>query len=393
MDIREIARGYRAGEKDRAKLGYNPAERELKEGLAANPRDCERVSIREMFEELVPDGREAVRNFNPKYASSAVAIREANAVQSGAFANVSGIVVTTMVEDSAKHEDFIGDLLCTTRSSPYQTERLPMISDIGDEAELVGEGEAYPLAGVTEDWIDTPPTKKRGKIVPLTKEAVFFDRTGELLSKAGDVGYWLGVNREKRIIDVATGQTDTYNRKGRGATTTYGDSSGSHDWDNLAASNALVDWTDIDVAQQLADEIVDPNTGEPVMIQFKEILVPKALKAAAERIISATEIRFGAGGSTSTSGTVAVSRQPSVANQLKLVTNAWVSDRTSSTSTWFIGDFKAAFEYLENWPITVVQAPQGSHEEFKYDIVIQWKASEMGVAHARRPRLVVKCTA
>ena len=55
-----------------------------------------------------------------------------------------------------------------------------------------------------------------------------------------------------------------------------------------------------------------------------------------------------------------------------------------------IGDFRRAFAYMENWPITVTQAPAGSEAEFASDIVLRFKASERGAAAVLNPRFVVK---
>ena len=59
---------------------------------------------------------------------------------------------------------------------------------------------------------------------------------------------------------------------------------------------------------------------------------------------------------------------------------------------WFIGDFRKAFAYMENWPITVTQAPLGSEADFNNDVVLRFKASERGAAAVLNPRYVVKCT-
>ena len=57
---------------------------------------------------------------------------------------------------------------------------------------------------------------------------------------------------------------------------------------------------------------------------------------------------------------------------------------------WFIGNFQKAFMYMENWPITVAQAPVNAQAEFEQDIVLQWKASERGVVAIEDPRFVVE---
>jgi hypothetical protein len=47
---------------------------------------------------------------------------------------------------------------------------------------------------------------------------------------------------------------------------------------------------------------------------------------------------------------------------------------------------------MENWPITVTQAPIGSEAEFNNDIVLRFKASERGAAAVINPRYIVKST-
>ena len=57
---------------------------------------------------------------------------------------------------------------------------------------------------------------------------------------------------------------------------------------------------------------------------------------------------------------------------------------------WFLGDFRRAFAYMENWPITVTQAPANSEADFNQDIVLRFKASERGAAAVINPRYVIK---
>jgi hypothetical protein len=45
---------------------------------------------------------------------------------------------------------------------------------------------------------------------------------------------------------------------------------------------------------------------------------------------------------------------------------------------------------MENWPITVTQAPVNSEAEFSQDVVVRYKASERGAAAVMNPRYVVK---
>ena len=67
-----------------------------------------------------------------------------------------------------------------------------------------------------------------------------------------------------------------------------------------------------------------------------------------------------------------------------------VSSATNAKKWWFLGDFRRAFAYMENWPITVTQAPANSEADFNQDIVLRFKASERGAAAVINPRYVIK---
>ena len=363
---------------------------DLKEGFGQIPK--ERLSLRSLFTEFIADGHELCESFDPRNAGHSIAFTEGvNAVDTSDFAAISGQIVYNSLIERFKSPDLIYDRLFETIPTQFSGEKIAGIGQIGDEATAIGEGQPFPLAGLSQEWIETPETTKRGMIVPITKEAIFFDRTAMVVKHAGEVGRWLGVNKEKRCLDVALGITTTYNRNGGGAQATYGDTHTQGTFDNLAASNTLVDWTDIDVAQQLFNAITDPNTGEPIDIQADTIIVPKALDLTARRIVNATEIVYGAGGST-TATTLAKSANPIADRNYEVVSSQYVKQRTASDSTWFIGEPKRAFKYMENWPITTVQAPNNSHDEFHRDIVVQYKASERGAPTVFDPRYMVKCT-
>lgn len=358
--------------------------------ISAGDIDVRRLSLRALFEEFVSDGAQLVRDFDPRFAQSGGSARLVeSAVDTSAFSNITGQIVYSQVLEAWQDPAFIGDQLCTTIPTQFSGEKIPGVSGLGDEAEVVNEGGEYPLVGNSEEWIETPETTKRGFVVPVTKEAIFFDRTGLVLQRASETARWLRINKEKRILDVALGVVSAYKRNGMTtAIATYNDNSGTHDWDNLAATNALVDWTDVENAMLLFDGVTDPNTGEPISVMPRQIVVPSALLMTARRVVNATEIRFGDGASATTQ-TIAANPIGS----LEIVSNPWVKARTSSATTWFLGDFRRAFAYMENWPITTVQAPVNSEMEFTRDIVSRFKVSERGAAAVIEPRYVVKCTA
>lgn len=398
FNARYWARLREAARRDR-QLGASEAERleryndDLRGELAAH--SYREFSIRDLFEAFVDNGAEIAQSWSGRRRGTRDGVRLVEAgVDTSQFANISGQIIFNRIMEVYNDPVFIGDQLMTTISTEFNGEKIPGIGRLGDQAESIGEMEAYPMAGVGEDWIETPETVKRGFIVPISKEAIFFDRTGVVMQRATEVGQSSRINKEKRQLDAVLGITTVYKYRGT-SIATYGDNSGSHDWDNLAASNALADWTDIENALLLFDDIVDPNTGEPVVVNPNQLVVPSALAFTAARIQSATEYRHVANSNTTISGNPLSGSRNGMANgaQLQLLSNQYVKARTSSASTWFIGDFKAAFAYMENWPITNVAAPVNSEAEFMYDIVHREKVSERGTVACLDARKVVKCTA
>lgn len=358
----------------------------LREALDERHLAPDSFSLRELFEALVPDGREAVRMLDPRQDGNTINLLEANsAVDTSAFSNITGQIVYSAVLQAAQNPMFIGDSLCTTIQTRFNGERIPGIGQIGDKAETVDEGQPYPFVGLNEDYIDTPATTKRGMIVPVTKEAVFFDRTNLVLTRAADVGKWLGLNKEKRIISVVTGITNNYKWKG----TTYNTYQTTTPWINDKTSSALVDWTDIEILLLLFDAITDPNTSEPIIVVPNTLVVPSALLITAQRILNAPQMRFGDGASNTTQ----YEMKNVLAGRYNIVSSPYVKSVSTDADNYYFGDPKQAFAYMENWPITVVQAPPNSDAEFNRDIIAQYKCSERGVAAVVEPRAMCRASA
>jgi hypothetical protein len=207
------------------------------------------------------------------------------------------------------------------------------------------------------------------------------------------VGEVLGLNKEQRITDLVLGQTNNYRWRGTNYSTYYAAGTGVP-WVNAVADNELLDWTNVDTAEQLFAEMLDPNTGEPVLIRPNSVLVMPAYHHAASRVFNALEIRY----AEASSGTQTLALNPLQRYQVcesrlayRRILAAGVAAEEAK-KWWFLGDFAKAFAYMENWPITVTQSPPGSEAEFSQDIVLRFKASERGAAAVLNPRYVVKCT-
>lgn len=383
IKARELARFYKA----------DPAKtvQQLRESLLKGEVKPDEFSVRDLAETFVPDGREWLRCLNPADNGSYSVMEAAGAVDTADFANITGQIVYSAVMEQYENPGFVWPQLCKTIPTKLDGEKIPGVGAIGDMAETIDPGQPYPLAGIAEDWIETPSTTKRGFIVPVTKEAIFFDRTNLVLKTARDVGKWLGANKEKRVIDQALGVTNDYKWKGT-AYSTYV----STPWDNTVSSNALADWTDINNVLLQFSAMTDPATAEPLLVVPKVLLCYTSLTATARYILNATQILWDSNANAATAKHMTYFDNP-VRGAYQIISSPWIDARYTAGSvtstTWFMGDFQSAFAYMENWPITVTQAANNSDDEFNRDIVFKFKASERGTVAVLDPRYVCSSAA
>lgn len=386
IKYRELKRMYEAN-------GAEETAKHLREALQTGDLKPEDFSIRELAEATLSPER--VRQMDPRHGGEFL-LESGDGVDATAFTNIAGQIVQAKILDAYHHEAFVLSRLVDTIPTRLDGERIPGIGRISDEVAEVHPGMPYPSLGFAEDFIDTPQTTKRGFIVPVTREAVFFDRTHLILQRASEVGEVLGLNKEKRLLDLLIGVTNNYVWKGAAYNTYSSTGLGvapDGNWINQMTEE-LVDWTDVDAAEQLFADILNPNTGEPVLVQATTVLVMPAYRHAAHRIFNAAEITYGtADAPTSTTVANPLGNYTIVESRLayRRLLNAGY-DAAAAKKWWFIGDFRKAFAYMENWPITVAQSSANSEADFNQDIVVRFKASERGAAAVINPRYVVKST-
>jgi hypothetical protein len=384
IKYRELKRMYETS-------GAEKTVEHLQEALKTGDLKPGDFSIRELAEATLSPER--VRQMDPRQGGACL-LEAGDGVDVTAFSNITGQIVQSRVLEAYNQDAFVLSKMIDTIPTRLDGERIPGIGRVSDEVAEVRPGMPYPSLGFAEDYIDTPQTTKRGFIVPVTKEAVFFDRTHLILQRAAEVGEVLGLNKEKRLLDLLIGATNNYTWKGSlyntYSSTGTGVAPDGH-WINQMTAE-LIDWTDVDAAEQLFADILDPNTGEPVLIQATTVLVMPAYRHAAHRIFNAAEIDY-ASGSTTTVAANPLGNYTVVESRLayrRLLAAGYTA--AVAKKWWFIGDFRRAFAYMENWPITVTQSPLGGEAEFSQDIVVRFKASERGAAAVINPRYVVKST-
>lgn len=309
-----------------------------------------------------------------------------------AFSNITGQLIYQGVYEQYARPEFIGDQLVTAETSREDNTRVPGIAPIDDDAMTVEEGGEFPDVKFGEDYIDIPKSEKRGLKIGVTREMVFFDRTGQVLEMARTVGERLGMNKEKRILQVVLGITNTYTRKGVAANTYL--TSGNRINEIV---NVLTDWTSLDAEMQAFYAMRDDRTkSEPIMVRPTTMLVSPYKMLTAKRILSATEVR-------STSGSMETITANPVSGSMSVLSSPyfdWLLTKTVADGGlnlagnvardyWYCGEFKRAFRYRTLFPMQVLTA-SNDKDSFERDVVAQFRADERGVAYTYAPWYVIR---
>lgn len=337
-----------------------------------------------MWEALVPQGRRWRLGTDMTMRD----LYEAGgAVTLGMFSVIADNIIRTLVMEgyNAEQEVWIGDQLVETVPSNLISEQIPDVGGFGDEMEVIEDGN-YPRVGLRDSMIQMPDTKRRGVILEINREVLRFDQTSLVYAKASKLGKTGRLNKENRILDAVVGATNTFQRNGT-ASNTYVASGGN--WVNVKTSNGLADWQNVQAAELLFSDMTHLISGDLLSIKPTAILVPTALKRTAQYIVAQTTKNREATDSASTQ----TYHDNPYAGELQVISSDRVKARSSSATTWWVGDFKSAFVYVENDAMVVENMKPGSDAEWSRDAVAGFKVHERGEVGVRSPQHVVKSTA
>lgn len=324
------------------------------------------------------------------------------AVDSTAFPSAVGVLIAAKVIEAYQATAMIGDQLVTPMPSKLKQERIVGFTSLEGPTE-VPEGMPYQESGFQEKYVTTD-TAKKGRILEVTEEAIFFDQTGQILMRAQRLGEMTAEERELTIlsgvIDVgsgAPGYKDIYRPSGAAAAL-Y--SAGNNNYYSATALTGT-DWTNIDTILQFAaanlkDDRAIVAERLPIIFNPKVILVARKKMASFARILAATSQR--SGNIASTPGTQ--EEGPSIVNQiapgLRLLSTplldflAGVGGRYTQADDWFIGDFQRQFIWQEIWPLQTLRARQDDEASFRRDVVARFKVRYFGGVAALDNKYVIK---
>jgi len=431
----------------------------------------EDYSIRDLFEQLVrnksngePVGREFVDMFfNPGDERGMARLRESgamDAVDYSLFYGITGQLMITAILQSNIHESFVITNLCGIYNTRMlDGERIPGVGMPFDpdkgragirDITLYKPKELLKYIGLSEEYIELPATEMYWLGIALTREILYGDKTGLVLKHCGDLGWLLGLQKEKALIgaligsnsqptlyrekrygmkapvnvdpyqyDTNTGSTNAASPNNSTAYQTYGTSNNNQfayaagtlgltkgpfeAYANDIAANGLFDWHAFQVADKAFSLVKDPNTGEPIEIGRPMVVLPYTRKWDLLQITQALNIfKLTQSGGAATFGAGNTLTQTDASALRGLFAESFVTSKqlriqlqeqlgltaAQADEVWFNGDFSAALKQSVNWPLTVVQAPPQSEAEFSQDIPIRFKASERYAPGWWEPRLV-----
>lgn len=319
-------------------------------------------------------------------------------VASSAFPSATGQLVARQVIEGYESSPTIGDQLVDTVSSNMRGERMVGFTHL-QGPKVVQELDEYEESSFAEKFVTTEEFKK-GRLLSISEEAVFFDQTGEILRRAGMLGDAAAQERELTIVrgvaDVRSTQR-VYRPQGT-AEQLY--SAGNNNL--LATATPLADWTDIDEAlQHHADNISDDRQADdgpgaqPIVLARTDLLVSNGLRFTARRIVNATEVR-GTSGNEET-----ISSNPIADLGVRVFSSPYLDraaadaadDQYDDADDWFIGDFQRQFIWKEIWPLQTFRAPAQNPEQWRRDIVAAFKVRYYGGINAVDERYVIKVNA
>ncbi|MBR9800547.1 hypothetical protein GYB59_02070 [bacterium] len=350
-------------------------------------------SYHALIEGTVEHGREFINAMNPRYETSSATLEAIGGVSMTAFSTITKAFLSNRVMARKNKPGYrLQQLIPTVNRGAIEGEKVPAaaVPAAKDAVRTVGEFGEYPMVGMQEDYVEPPDGEKTGLRMGISKEAIYFDRPRVIMQQADNIGDFVYETKERNIAKVVAGVKNTYRRQG----TLYNTYLTSGKWINDQA-NPMVNYTDVQESRDLFRNMRDFNTQEKVVIVPTQLLVSEYMLDHVDSILKA---RYNQKGDGASNTIVTVYNNP-VAGRYTAdfapfleeeIIAAGLANSTQVKDWWFHGNFAEAFEYLEHWPVTVERLGRDSEAAFTNDIVMQFKASERGVANVKDPQHTVR---
>ena len=300
------------------------------------------------------------------------------AVASSSFPKVTGALINAKIIAAYDGVRTIGDKLVQTIGSNMQIETFAGFSDV-ETPEEVGEGDEYKDSSLSEKYV-TAQNKKYGRMISITEETIFFDKTGQIMNRAMRIGQKAAQYKERLILRGVM-DLDTLVYRPSGVPTAFY-SAGNR---NLITSNSFGEsgLTAVRVrAASMKDDSIGVSDDDYILIDLDntQVIVPADLEVQAWELANSMLTPEGAENAANF-----------YKGRFQVLTSPYVG--AQSATTWYWGDFKQDFAWVEVWPLQVLTQRPGHEDEFKSDIKARVKVRMYGSAAALDVKHSFKSTA
>ena len=356
MRIKEIAESFErkfnpSETLDGRRTAHRMLGEEVKKLVEEKKLDPMKVSFKVLWEQLVSE-----RGLDEQIASSA-------------FPTIAGEIISSVIIQAYQGFPKNGDKLVRTVPTRLKTSQIVGWKAIG-KVEQVNERQPYGQVTPPDEKTVTIQNKKYGGLMDLTKEAVFFDQTGELIDRARGLGEEGARFREEIIMNTVC---DVNGTSLSGGILYSGGNS------NLLTSNPLgtTGWENAHV--ELMSK-VDDATGKPIWVFGDRpiMIVPTGLFPLSWKL---QQNEYGPQGTANLDRNMAQ-------NMFDVVVNPYL---TKASTDWWYGGFVRQFRWEEVWPLEVfTRVGQDTEEGFKQDVIQQFKVSFYGGCGAQDTRYTLE---
>ena len=377
----------------------------LDRGLAGKPGGLkpEEFSLTDLAAHFIVADGEPIGYEGLRLWASSGRFLEAAPVSASAFAAITQRIVNAAVLEGYQLPDTVLSRSVPTISGKTRDARIVNFTVPLAEGKTLTyeEGQDKPTVGLYAEYVKTLPVRKKGLVIPITREAVLADDTGGVLDAARRAGQVISMEKEALLTQFVCGLVANCvieKRKSDAAEVTSNLFLTTGRWVNQQ-TNAMADWTDFDDAENRILGNTLPGTERPPMLMQRFVLVPPQLRSTVLRIINATEVRSSSVSIPDFPPNVVASANPLAGLGIQPIVSPLVySEQVAAgvgtsvaAGTWFYGDLSQAVRYYELWPLEVVEV-RDDRAAARADILVEFAAGECGVPVIVEPRVWTKNT-
>ncbi len=349
-------------------------------------------------------------------------------VDVSAFANINawtgvvgGLIERKILEGFTNPDYILEELMPIEPTKIHEGQKVIGVGRIGDKSKRRQPGEPHQRAGYGERYVVLPSTRELAMACEVFKETAFYDLTGKVMEEAASVGDWLSYRREIEGIDAFIGVSTQsageypFNYKGTAyntySTTAQNQANGVPLGFVNQQSNELIDWTNFEASYIPLTRFTDPETQTRVNNSAMDTVIVNVGKlATAEMIAGASTVeRRTAIGSTQANASVLTvaegAKNPAYKFGVKRILWSQLLEQrctdvdglnltqTNATKRWWHFLKGRFMKYMQNWPLTITQAPATNYDMIDRGIITAHFANERGCPSVWSPWHVMMNTA